>query len=337
MLPKGNIWQSLRQQALGAIPIGSHISYRAYTSLAKWQAEGTYIVQLASPKRLTLYSSPVDIGGVLVSEAEALLDHATEHQTAIWQQVYSTGWTSHAWQVVTFYYWSYYLAMAITRMLGNTVWFIDKHVASQFSTLSATPQKVNPGTFKVHCGQNISVTEREILLHQSSYRSHDQLWKTWISIVDLKLSGYKKSSTNTLEERLYLSQSHVAKILNPEWPSLIRNLVNYRPGFAYGAVRKRHILDGFRYLNTSESYNHEDIIDRFETNAAALQRYLQLDEQAKLSCQLLVDMTFLLHSIATDLHAEIVERHKLDSRWLKERKKFISDQGLTDGTVSWPC
>jgi hypothetical protein len=239
---------------------------------------------------------------------------------------------------VTFYYWSYFLAMAFTRLQGEAVWFVDPVTAAALSTLAPPGSpKTGAGTFFVRCGRMVSATDREVQLNKSSTRVHDGLWKLFFEIVRAYLPQATASSSNQLEERLYLALHRTAVLLGPEWPSKLRNSVNYRPGFAYSAVRRQHVLDSFRFIDVSDAKTVESVVDRLESNVAALPRGATVDSAPNLCARLLADTTFLLNALARSLHAEVVERRSLDGRWRRNRETFISSAGLTLASGDWPC
>lgn len=336
-IPKGAVWQSLRQRALAAIPIGTVLPYKEPTSLSKWQSTGSYVVTGASSKRFSVIVPSVDLGAALLCESEYFLDHATEQQADIWAQLRANGWGSPAWQVVSFYYWAYYLAMALTRLLGDTVWFVDSEAASRLSKLGpAGSPSPGAGTFRVECGPFVSATERELYLTKASGRVHDQLWKTWARTLDRLLSGIPKGAGDANEERFYLAQQRANHALSPEWPSKLRNLVNYRPGYGYCAVRKTGVLESLRFVESDAPADVSDVISRFEANVLAIRAGFSLEDQPKLAVKALIHLAFLLHATVRELHSELLVRHSVDPRWARDRRSFVQEWCTIPDGGEWP-
>jgi hypothetical protein len=118
-IPQGVVWQSLRQLSLDAVPEGVVAAPGTPTALAAWLRRGAYTVTSASAKRVVLEGAAVDTGAALLAEAGLLLDHAQEHSIHVRHQLASGRWFSAAWMSVSIYYWSYYLVLALTRMMGR--------------------------------------------------------------------------------------------------------------------------------------------------------------------------------------------------------------------------
>jgi hypothetical protein len=335
-LPKGAIWQALRAKALETIPLGTPHFYRPPRTLAQGQAEGAYVITGASRKQFTIVAPSIEVAGALIGEAAFLLDHAAEHQAHIWGQLRCEEWSSPSWQITTFYYWAFFLVSATTRMLGDTVWFVDPDVAAELSKLApGGAPRLGSGAFSFVCRPTANVAAHEIVLRKLNGRVHEQVWRSWFATVKTLLDKLPSGSSDPLEERLFRAQLRAANVLRPDWPSALRNLVNYRPGFGYAAVRREQMVERFAYLSTDSPDRFQDVVSRLESNVVALSTS-SLRDQPKLASRVLVDLAFVLHAIARELQYEIVDRHSLDPRWRTARRNFLRDRGLAKGG-EWPC
>jgi hypothetical protein len=335
--PQSALWQRMRQQALDAIPPGTSVDFRSPLTLATWQAQGTYTISSTSSSRFSVAAAPADFGGALLSDAAYHLDHALEHQASLMRTLSSGQWSSPAWQVVTFYYWSYFVAMALSRLLGRTVWFITPDVANQFSRLAPTGSVSLPrGTYELACGQALSAGTREILLVKRSRRLHEQLWTTVFGLLSDIYNEVGAGVASPQEERLYLAIINSAKLLGDVWPSELRNVVNYRPGFAYTAPRFHSSVDTFTYL-ASQAQTIDGLIDRLENCNMAMRLDPSVVSQPRVAARMLVDLTILISRVAHALHDEIVDRSGIDRRWLLSKRRFAQQQRLTTGGTPWPC
>lgn len=327
----------MRQRALDAIPPGASVDFRAPLTLAAWQSQGTYTISSTSSARFAVAVAPADFGGALLSDAAYHLDHALEHQASLMGTLLSGRWSSPAWQVVTFYYWSYFAAMALTRMIGRTVWFITPEVAKQFTTLAPSGSaSLTRGTYELTCGAALSAGSREILLVKRSRRLHEQLWTTIFDVIADMYREVGAGVASPQEERLYLAIINSARVLGDVWPSELRNVVNYRPGFAYTAPRFRISVDTFNYL-ASQAQTIDGIIDRLESSNIAMRAECSVIAQPKLAARMLVDLTILLSRLAHTLHDEIVDRSGIDRRWLLSKRRFAQQHGSLPGGTPWPC
>lgn len=327
----------MRQRALDAIPLGSVVDFKTPLTLAAWQAQGTYTISSTSSTKFIVAAAPADFGGALLSDAAFHLDHALEHQVSMMRILANGHWTSPAWQVVTLYYWSYFSAMALSRMLGHTVWFITPEVAKQVSRLApAGSASLTRGTYELSCRAALSTGSRDILLEKRSRRLHEQLWATLFDLFNRMYQEVGAGVASPEEERLFLAIIESARILGNDWPSALRNIVNYRPGFAYTAPRFRNSIDSFNYLSTQKQ-TIQGLIDRLESNNIAIRSDPNIEAQPRVAARMLADLTLLLSRIANTLHDEIVDRSGIDRRWLISKRRFAQQQGLISDGVHWPC
>ncbi len=327
----------MRQRALEAIPPGVALDFKMPLTLATWQAQGTYTISSTSSTKFTVTAAPTDFGGALLSDAAFHLDHAIEHQASMMHTLGKGHWTSPAWQVVTVYYWAYFSAMALSRILGHTVWFVTPEVARQVSRLAPAGSKsLTRGTYELSCEPVVNSGSRDIQLEKRSRRLHEQLWVTLFELLNRIYQEVGAGVASAAEERLYLTIIDSARVLGSEWPSMLRNLVNYRPGFAYTAPRFRSSIDSFNYLSTQKQ-TIEGLVDRLENCSAAMRQDPTIEAQPKVAATMLADFTLLLSLMANTLHDEIVDRTGVDRRWLNNRRRFAHQQGLFANGVNWPC
>jgi hypothetical protein len=338
MFPKGNIWQDLRAMALDAIPSETRISYGNPSSLAQWYRTGFYTVTGSNANHYFINASTIDFAGALLGDVEYLLDHAAEQQTTIQQALQSNHWISPAWFVVTCYYWAFFTGLALTRLLGRTLWFIDKSTNRSLKRLAPSGAKhPGAGAFKVLCGQIQSVTDREIIFRKIDSRVHDGLWRILFDICGEMVKKYKITNSSTEEDRIFTALARSADTLGTDWPSALRNAVNYKPGFAYDIVRGKRILGQFSYLASDETISYNDLISRFEQTLVILTGQSNVLNEPKSVSRLLVDLTFLLHTLTNSLHAEIIDRQGFDIRWENSRRLFLQGYGLRLANGYWPC
>lgn len=337
-VPKGTIWQDLRALALDAIPTGTQSRHLAPQTLSGWQRNGFYTITTANQSQFTIVTAGVDFGSALLGDAEYFLDHATEHQASSWKALNDTNWNSSAWLIVTFYYWAFFLTLAITRLMGNTPWFIDRITKNDLVKLSPSGSRhPGAGSFRIICGPLLSITDRELILKRSGARIHDELWAIWFEWCSAVTLKYQAGTGSQLEQRLFAALALSAKTLGKDWPSALRNSVNYRPGLAYDAVRRSPILGSFSHLRPPVPYAIDHLIDRFETTVVGLTSNT-IQSQLEFAGKALIDLTFLLHKIAIDLHRELIDRNRLDKRWANNRRVFLEAK-VTSSTQReiWPC
>jgi hypothetical protein len=181
----------------------------------------------------------------------------------------------------------------------------------------------------------VSATERFVVLEKAREKIHDEVWRLWFRgcLDRLMLTS---GTPGSLEERLFAAIARTAQNLGDDWPIVFRNAVNYRPGFAYTAVRRDYLLKSLSYLKSPATYDVEELIGRFERAVVQARNPAVLTNSPQLILEILVDMTFLIHAVVSELLRELVDRHSLDRRWLGCRQHFLRTKGLVAPEGCWP-
>jgi hypothetical protein len=338
MLPQGAVWQHLRQSALDTVRVGALVPFSSPSTLAEWFTTGAFSVQQVTGKQVLLHASTVDIGSALLSDASFHADHAVEHAVTLRNQLGGGKWTSPAWQAVTFYYWSYHAIVALSRILGRTVLFVSGPLASSLTTLATNGVRIGAGPYTLECGMDLSANQREVRLRRSNQtRAHDALWHLWFEGVRKLAGGFQKSKSTDAEARLYLAMLLGANALGNTWPSELRNLLNYTAGIAYGAVRKTTPSAVYGAIAVDPPATVQEVIDRFEANSSSLISGRPIQEQIGPATRVLIDLTFILDMLLTELLLEVSDRRNIDSRWLVARNSFRRLHARSFIERAWPC
>jgi hypothetical protein len=336
MMPQGPVWQQLRERALETIPAGVLVPFSSPPLLSEWVRNGSFSVSSATQRRCEIAAVPHELGSALMSDAAFHLDHASEHAVSVRHQLSSDRWFSSAWLTVTMYYWAYYLVMSLTRTLGKTALFLSREDSNALAVLGGI-QNFGSGPVSLESGPIEATSYRAVRLHRSGRsRLHDLTWLLWFEQLKDAVRRAGSARADGLEPRLYEALLRPVNILGDSWPSDLRNLVNYMPGFAYGSVRRSSSHQMFTMVQVDPAADFETLLDRFESNVAALTS-TNLAAQSVVAAKALVDMTFLLHLAANSLHEELLERRGVDRRWLAARRAFVKSQHSSYGSFPWPC
>jgi hypothetical protein len=336
IVPQGAYWQRLRQQCLAAIPLYTPMAYGNPSTLATWASTGSYTVASATKSGFHLECAGVEIGGALLADAEHYLDHAAEHQALLLNSAHRAEWASPAWLAVTTYYWGFFAATALSRLLGRTVWFLDKQTVGNLRTLAATSgPSVGAGAFRMLCGPSATGTLHDIRLVKSKDRLHEAVWKETFGV--FKDASATTVTRDVMEGRLFACFSASLSKFTHDWPSAVRNAVNYRPGLAYDRVKGGNALNISQVLRRADRMSLENVIDAFEDDLSSLggAKVGVLDRPAEY-CRMLWHGAILLYAVATDLHADLVERNSLDKRWIGARTRFLTRLNVVTHEGVWP-
>jgi len=333
MFPRGAIWQRLRTRALDTIPQGVVAPYPRPHTVSAWLRSGAISVAPVSTKRFAISASPNEVGAALLGDSAYHLDHAAEHSAHIRHQLAGDRWFSGAWQTVTFYYWSYYLAVSLTRLTGTTGVFLSSDVASVLATLSGG--RISPGPWTIECKPVTTVGHREVELRRPARsRIHELIWYQCFKTLKDCTTETAADQRHGLEDRLYAAIQRSVEALGDTWPSDLRNVANYRPGVAYGAVRRTLGNEAFTGVQCRTAPNFETLLVALEASVVGLPR--KVDSGIVATTKALINLTFVLDAIVAALHAEVVERRSIDRRWIVARAGFSRSQWAHYPGREWP-
>lgn len=337
IIPKGVAWQHLRAQCFDAIPAGTTAHYTRAVPLHEWRRRGSFTVATSTKTSIKIEVAGVEFGDALLADAEYLLDHGAEHHATVRSFLAEPGdWHSPAWAAVTIYYWAFFCAMAITRLAGRTVWFLDRAALTEFRNLAGSTTQPGAGAFEMAVGPYGSATNREVVLRPSKSQLHHALWTTFHRLIE-DLFGRADQSGNPLEYRLIWCLHEVPQRLGPDWPSTIRNLVNYLPGRAYREVIRSTEIDTAQYVRRKSPFNIEKLISNFENEVVKIKAGTLHNNDLPLLCRLSALMAITVADVAEELHLELIDRTAADRRWLNVRRAFLKDHCLAvDGRAFWP-
>ncbi len=322
-------------QCLSAIPNGVAVHYSKSMPLNEWRRHGSFQVTGCSKKQVVIESAGVEIGTALLSDAEHLLDHAAEHQAMIHDLIVGASWHSPAWTVVTGYYWAFFSALAITRLTGHSAWFLDRSAITELRLLAGSAVQPPAGALRLAVGPYVSATNREIVLRPTKLQMHDAVWQRFKELT-FDVFNVTDELSNGLEYRLFWCMYELAHRLGADWPSKVRNIINYRPGRAYREVIRTTEIDIAKYLRRATPFRFESAVSDFEDHLVKIKAGKWPEQEVPLLCRLLVLFAIILAAISTELHEEMIDRTSTDRRWLDLRHRFfqLHCPGI-DGAI-WP-
>lgn len=337
MFQKGAAWQYVRALGLNMIPPGTPAVPAAPASLAAWLSGGSYPGVTAVGRSYVVDGNERDVAGALLCDSLLHLDHATEHAHNARHTLSASSWYSSAWLVVTFYYWLFYLAIALTRLVGRTSVFLDDVTAKRLSALAGSAN-LGAGPYDLACQPGAYAARVTVTLAKSKKtRVHDSAFRSFAQIVNDALIAGNTEPLNDITRFLAAYQQACRK-LGDSWPSEVRNVVNYMPGVGYGAVRRQPAFAAFNVVETDPSEPFDSVLDRFERNCASVPAIRPPYGAAlDLLVKLLVDATLLIDALVRELHDEVRARRGLDIRWSNARRAFTRQQASSYNSEQWPC
>jgi len=333
MIGRGGVFSGLRTLMLQSIPLGTKCPFTNNQTLGGWLESGTFLVLASTRQSITLQANPSDYAVVKLNEVEHLLNHALEHiQELTWYFRAPVG-RSESWMAITTYYLGFFAASAILRLIGRPNVFLAKDRLAGLRGMTGGAQFPGAGSFEFTVGNTLSATSAEVRLTVAA-KSHEATWKSVLSLLNT-LRADKSMIFAAGEADFYdslCSKAFCANGIGFDWPSDIRNKVNYRPGHSYRlsspSFHVSNFLAPWRSVSAEEVFKIVNVAYR-RCNA----------EKHSLACQveMMTNISIVLYLIARSLYRELEDRRMTDKRWENQRSVYKRNRGLHDPDFEYLC
>ncbi len=320
MIPRGTIYSELRSQMVRNFPEGSKAPYGDFTSVGEWLSTGSLVVKTSTKCKVTFEAPVVEFGSRLLTEIENLLNHCFEHLQELGCTAEDKRVRSEAWNTVTAYYFAFFSASAVLRLLGRPVVFLHRNQLQAFTKILGSGIAPSQGAFEIVLVSSISATHAEFSLHQTN-KVHEATWQRLFGIFD---DLHRKLSAKLDAKELLFYAALSTKVLfseyvNFQWPSSVRNRANYRPGYAYKlqTARSPHFKI-FSEWAQAESQETSNLLD------AALRACSSDVANFGNHVQLMTAVGTSLFLLARELYSDLLTRKRLDKRWENHRRSYVN-------------
>ncbi len=305
-------------------------------TLNDWRSRGAYTVSACGKRGVTIDTNKSEIRGALLCDVEYLLDHMTEHKLSIRASIMSNNWTSPSWLYTTLYYWSFFAAVCFTRLLGNTIWFLDKaasRIFAQIGPVAAEPPAGGAFALSLSDTGYLDTCQVELLL--ASGRLHDAVW---VKMEALARDAFIRANpeTNSEEHLVWRCIIDVISLLGVRWLSDLRNLVNYRPGEGYLDITRANVVESLVALRSGSPYTWPILVEELRQAVARMRTDMTVRSDVKFLSRTAVVFTIVFSTLVEDLHLDVLGRVDGDFRWLNERTALVNRQGALAGGNVWP-
>ena len=329
MIFKGTIFFSLRSKVLDFYPEKCQTNKRERVSFTEWLQKGIYNIVLINNTEIIIESSPQEIGSILLSDIEYLCNMCFEHLQESLCFNLDERIRSDAWNIVSIYYFGFFVTQALLRLIGRPVLFINKEAIQFLKRGTKSLQNPGSGTYLLEKLKDLSGTTSEYRLKYYKNKIHEASWKQLFNILEGEINNNKL--TAELGEILFYKAITTKKLFriynNYEWPSRIRNKANYRPGYAYRLIE--NIIEGkskrliIRWLNCNEQVIMDNLNSSINLCIAST------DNDLPGHVSLLHDISQSLFIIFRELYFELLNRRHLDLRMELKRKDFVKKMTLS--------
>lgn len=317
MIPRGPIFNALRSEMIATFPEGSKAIYGDCGTIGEWLSTGSIVVKTCTKSKVTFDAPQAEFGVILLTEIENLLNHCFEHLQELGCVSCDTRVRSDAWNTVTSYYLTFFSGSTLLRLLGRPVVFIKRAQLSSFPELLGSGVAPSQGTYEIQRTGLVSATHAEFSLKPTK-KIHEATWLILLGYLD---QLRKRNVNNNVVEALFYqslcSKTLFSQYVNFQWPSLVRNRANYRPGFAYKLGTARHLNWGL-----IDEWVNMDPPDANRIINEAVKACDCDSENFEKHVRLMVAVGTSLFLLARELYSELLERKTLDRRWEYKRRAY---------------
>ena len=344
MIPFGPVYRELRTLMLDVFPEDMPAPGPKGSNLSKWIESGTYSVSRHDPKRVWLVISRQDIAAALLRDVEFLVDSCFEQFLDIATHS-DTPTRSPAWGIVTSYYYAFFAAQALSRIIGRPITYLDEQRTNTIKALSSSPISIGSGSFSVVKTKDLSASQAEFQFTKSKLRPHDAVWKTTFHFLAELQSKHKPAARSTdlaatQEFQLYgslTSSRPFSAFTNGDfnWPSEVRYEANYRVGNAYTMLRTPWHFKTSNMLRNWKEMTTESLLSVMRTSLANLSPDDDI-EGLKTRSKFLLDTANTIFALVRGLQTDLHGRRSTDSRWENNRKRFCKKHSsIFSDSSSW--
>lgn len=337
--PSGRLWQAFLAFALDMLPADTRSMDKGW-NLTSWRESGEAIV-LAPPRpyALLLQASPYSFASALLNEVQSLLDHAAEHRALVQVNVAANNDCSPSWLFVTTYYWSLFGALAFIRLLGRAAWYLDKQALK--ALVAGTGLKApTSGTYVLHVGAIQGSARRDFYLKQSDERFHEATWKLVTELIRPHLDAVTASTTSA--NAAQMSEIAIFRCLAddpfraPNWPSSLRNSVNYKPGFTYQSVHGVDLIEIYTFFRKLNVEDWGSLSDKYSSLARDVMPGSEPQTYLATAAKMLSLKALIFEELTTSLLNEVIAERRLDRRWASTRDRYLRSRTSSDANSVWP-
>ncbi len=324
MIPIGAIYSDIRRDLLTFFPEGSKATAGSGQTFSEWfnQKNAPVTILSASANDIRFWCTPSDLASSFLGEIEYLTDQCIEHQCEMISFLRDGVNRSDAWHVVTVYYYAFFAAQALLRLIGKPSIFLDKDTVSNLLRTIGPVKSPGAGVFVLSGPHHPTVSGAEFHLHKKKMRPHEAVWNTLLQYFE-SLVILHKDDTSAGELEFYRSictKELFRSYKSYDWPSGVRYKANYNPGFAYNMVRGnsfvkiRSILQRGNTAPSGELFTN--LRGSIQSVDVSLERYSE-------HVQLLHDFGHCILVLARELYSDLCSRRTLDTRWEDTRVRFL--------------
>ena len=329
MIPKSSIYSSFREDLLDFYPSGVRTKVKSIQNCYSWMSEnGCNIVDASSPGIIIIEAHKISFASMWLNEVENLINHCLEHLRELLINTATRDKRSDAWQVVTVYYYGFFAAECLLRLLGRPITYFDDSMVLLLKSIAPVANKITGGSYLIEKTKDISITTGEYRLKRQNKRNHEAVWLQLFDIISKKIALASPKTASTEIDLYTMFSSPIMKNLykRVEWPSIVRSNANYKPGFAYRSVFQESTAKTYGLIEQWRNLSSENVQTQFNNSISSCSAsdLTEFDKHVKY----LHDISHLIFIMARELYGELKDRRSsIDKRWELSRSEFCKSIG----------
>lgn len=319
---KGPIFIALRKRMLDFYPEQVPAVSRRGARFKDWLDDGNYSITKSLKYSYVEFDAyDADIASFFLEDADLLYNAFLEHVVELDAIRKRVGPSSDCWGIVTLYYAGFFVAQALVRLLGFPVMFLTKQNLKTISELCG--KNFAGGVYVLSKNAPVSYGMSSYTLRKKEGKIHELTWVQIFTFIEQILDDHKHiEATKEINFYADMVDRNIFKIYNGyNWPSTLRNEVNYTPGFYY------RMVSGRSTAACKKSIEQLSKIGPAMLYRAALDhcRFSKSEQDFPHYVSMLTGIVFSLHTVLSDLYSELVKRRKVDQRMDGRRQLFIKN------------
>lgn len=332
----GELWDGVRNDAGEYLADVTPASVAAAMDFFTWREKGGFHVTGMTKKEIHIQCTDREYGAVLTQEVSLLLNQALEHRVLLSDAFSRQVPLSNSWPVVTAYYWVVFLVLGWLRLSGTVITYFPSEEISRLSQLNTSIGGKRPmnGTFRIDLGEKQGNKRTLTCRRLSTNNFHEGLWVEFSKDVKERLKPLTKGPAG-LDVRILSVLDLSSLPAGATWPSYLRNAVNYRIGYGYGAAAGKSLPETVRAGKKLSGLALVDRLRSAETAGLKLQS-AKLEPQVEIYTEYLLAVGSVLEELLVTYSTALWESSKLNfsSKWQSAREKYIRSLGV--GVHPWP-
>lgn len=232
---------------------------------------------------------------------------------------------SPCWSVVSQYYFSYFSATAVLRLLCRGNLYLDGKIAQEISNIGTVllgeKIQIDQGNYIFliksdnSSSLNIGIDSDDIymeLRYNASRGTHEQTWLTIKDVIDEYIN--LEADRNDDEYVILKSIKDICDAYGATFPSQLRNRINYQPVYGY-----KSLFDEIKCTSIEIDINeYYKKVCRFNSNI--------MNENYLIENMYLYGRFFFL--LVTKLYSEYINRSECDLRFYKDKRRYFRDRNI---------